>query len=105
MPSASSFNFLAFYRPTRAAMLTGGPTAHERDAISEHIEYLASLQARGIVWFAGRTQVQDDRTRGICIFKADSDKAAHALIDADPCVSRGVMIAEVFPFRVAVPAP
>ena len=85
-------------------MLTDGPTPQERDAIAAHFNYLSDLQSKGIVWFAGRTQINDDRTRGICIFTADSQTAADALIQADPCILQQVMTAEVLPFKVAIPS-
>lgn len=104
MPSPSPFNFIAFYRPTRGEMLVEGPTERERGAIAGHVAFLADLHAKGIVWFAGRTQIQDDRTRGICIFKADSQVQAESLLANDPCLKAGVMAVEIFSFKVAVPA-
>jgi len=41
---------------------------------------------------------------GIVIFTARSYEEARALMDADPAVSKGVMSAKLFPFRIALQA-
>jgi uncharacterized protein len=51
---------------------------------------------------AGRTLTADENTFGIVVFVADSDADATELMQTDPAVSRGVMSAELFPFRVAL---
>ena len=52
----------------------------------------------------GRTLTTDQDTMGIAIFKARSDEEARALMSADPAVSKGVMSAKLFPFRIALQA-
>ena len=84
-------------------MLTHGPTDAERQAIAAHVAYLTTLHARHALTLAGRTSNNDERTLGIVIFHAADDAAARALVAADPCVARGVMTAEMLPFRVAIP--
>ncbi|MBY0111752.1 MAG: YciI family protein [Phycisphaerales bacterium] len=96
-------SFLLILRATRLEMLTQGPTDAERETIAAHFAYLTKLQADGTLSLAGRTTNSDERTLGIAIFQAADEAAARALVAADPCVTRGVMSAELLPFRVAIP--
>ena len=80
-------SFLLILRATRLEMLTLGPTDTERETIAAHFAYLTELRSRGVLSLAGRSTNSDDRTLGA----------------ADPCVARGVMSAELLPFRVAIP--
>ncbi len=50
---------------------------------------------------AGRTQNTDDRAFGIVVFRAEDGPGARRIMDEDPAVLRGVMSAELFPYRVA----
>lgn len=95
--------FLLILRATRLEMLTHGPTDTERETIAAHFAYLTELHSRGVLSLAGRSTNSDDRTLGIAIFHALDESAARALVAADPCVARGVMSAELLPFRVAIP--
>ena len=95
-------DFLYVIRPTRPEMLSGGMTEVEETAIAAHFGYLKSLADKGTVRLAGRTQETGERTFGIIVFKATSQAEAQRLVDEDPAVMRGVMTAELFPFRVAV---
>ena len=92
-------------RPTRPEMLTEGPTDDERQATQEHFAYLKGLSERGVVLLAGRTTAPIDESFGIVVFAAADDRAAQALVDGDPAVARGVMSAELFPYRVAIFSP
>ena len=94
--------FIYVIRPTRPAMLTDRMTAAEADAVAAHLAYLKGLATQGVVRLAGRTQETGARTFGIIVFKAATLEAAQRLVDDDPAVARGVMTAELFPFRVAV---
>jgi uncharacterized protein YciI len=89
-------------RPTRSEMLIGGPTQSEAETIAEHFRYLQELTADGQVLLAGRTSTADANTLGIVIFVADSDAAAQELMQRDPAVQRGVVRAELWPFRIAL---
>lgn len=100
MPSPTH---LLILRATRQAMLTHGPTPAEQEAISAHFAYLVRLHADGLLTLAGRSLNNDARTVGIALLIARDDAHAHALVVADPCVSSGIMAAELLPFRVAVP--
>lgn len=94
--------YLYRIQPTRAAMLPEGPTEQEAAIVSAHFNYLEMLMGQGVVILAGRTLNIDPTSFGIIIFNADSETAAHAIVDADPAVSGGVMRAELFPYRVAL---
>jgi uncharacterized protein len=94
--------YLYRLKAVRIGMLTQGPSEHEAAAVADHFAYLQRLHAEGRVLMAGRTQTADENTFGIVVFLADSDEAAQDLMQGDPALSRGVMTAELFPFRVAL---
>lgn len=96
--------FLYTIRPVRVAMLTEGPTDREEEIITQHFRYLAALAAKGVVEFAGRTDTQDEKTFGIVVFHARSETDALEIMQADPAVTEGVMIPELFPFHLAISA-
>ena len=93
--------YLYRIRPTRLEMVTNGPTDEESSIMSEHFDYLKSLTKQGVVLVFGRTQNNDTSTFGITIFRAESDDAARSIISNDPAVKKGIMRAELFPYRVA----
>jgi uncharacterized protein YciI len=99
---SQDLQFLYMIRPARPAMLTEGPTAAERAAISEHFAYLQALQASGALVLAGRTQNTDESSFGIVIFYADSEAAAGQIMRSDPAVLAGVMVATLYPYRIAL---
>ncbi len=94
--------YLYRIQPTRLEMLTEGATSEEMEIIGEHFAYLQRLTDEGIMILVGRTLTTDKDTMGIAIFKANSDEEALALMNADPAVSKGVMDAKLFPFRIAL---
>lgn len=82
-------------------MVTNGPTHEEASILSEHFNYLQSLTKQGVVLVFGRTQNNDPSTFGITIFRADSENAARSIMNNDPAVKKGLMRAELFPYKVA----
>ena len=94
--------FLYYLQPTRAAMLTEGPTPEEKDAVSRHFAHLKALTEQGIVLLAGRTQTTGPETFGIVVFRAEEENDARALMESDPAVIDGVMRATLSPFGVAL---
>ncbi len=94
--------FLYTIRPIRIEMLTEGPTDRETEIITQHFDYLSELAAQGVVEFAGRTDTDDERTFGIVVFQARSENDALKIVQSDPAVAEGVMVPELFPFRLAV---
>lgn len=94
--------FLYKLHPTRPQMLSEGPTPGEGEALGAHVQYLEQLAAKDVVLVAGRTQEDGPESFGIVILRADSERDARAVMEADPGVSRGVMSATLFPYRIAV---
>src|SRR5439155_7732983 len=90
-------------QPTRPAMLVEGLTPQEAEIRAQHFAYPQHLTAQGVMILVGRTLTTDQDTFGIAIFKANSDEEALAVMNNDPAVSRGLMHAKVFPFRVVLP--
>jgi uncharacterized protein YciI len=82
-------------------MVTKGPTDEEVAIVSEHFNYLKALTDKGVVLVFGRTQNSDASTFGLCIFRAESDEAARSIMNNDPAVAKGVMRAELFPYKIA----
>ena len=93
--------YIYVLKPTRPEMLTGGPTPEEVAALDEHFGYLTGLLEAGVMILFGRTQTTDERTFGIVIFEASDEDAAGKLMETDPAVKRGVMTAELLPYKVA----
>ncbi len=91
--------WLAITTPTRAAMLTEGMAEHERAAYEAHTVYLDGLRERGVLVLAGRTD--EAVPRGLEILRADGEAEARAIVEGDPFVARGVVSAEVLPYRLA----
>jgi uncharacterized protein YciI len=71
----------------------------EEAIIDEHFEYLKKALAEGKLFLAGRCQ---NREFGIVIFRADFEKQADEFMKNDPAIKKGVMTAELHPFRVAL---
>ncbi len=94
--------FLYRIQPTRPEMLSQGATPEESAITGEHFDYLQRLMLEGVVILAGRTLNTDPTSFGIIIFNADDETAAQALVQGDPAVIKGVMRAELFPYRVAL---
>ena len=95
--------FLYRIRPVRLKMLIEGPTIEEDKAVAHHFEYLKELEAKGVLILAGRTMNMDESCFGIVILWAESEEEAKAVMGEDPAVKAGMMEAELFPFRVALP--
>jgi uncharacterized protein len=95
-------HYLYRIQPTRHEMLTVGSTPREAEIIGEHFNYLQRLTNEGVAILVGRTLTTEQDSMGIVIFKARSDEEARALMNEDPAVSKGVMSAKLFPFRIAL---
>jgi uncharacterized protein YciI len=88
--------------PTRLEMVSTGPTPHEAEIVKQHFLYLKKLTEKAVVFLAGRTLNNDEKTFGICILRADSEAAAREIMHNDPAVKNKVMRAELFPYRIAL---
>ncbi len=86
--------------PIRPDMMVTGPTPEELATIREHAARLQRLTEEGTMALVGRTTQPSADAWFIAVFWAESDVTAQALLDADPCVERGVMRAELFPFEL-----
>ena len=95
--------FITILKPTRPGMLIEGPTSFEEQAVSEHFDYLEERTKAGIVLLAGRTLTEDENTFGIVIFLAKDLENAKDLAANDPAILKGIMRAEVLPFRISLP--
>ncbi len=92
-------DYICFLEPARPGM-PDAPTPEEGEAVAAHFAYYEQLLAQGTLILAGRTL--EPPFMGLLLFRADSNEAAHAIVDADPAVARGVMHARVQPYRVAL---
>ena len=93
--------FLYKIAPARLEMVSGGPTDEETTIMSQHSDYLRSLTDQGTVLLFGRTHNSDARTFGLAIFRAESQDEALSIMNNDPAVKKGVMLAELYPYKVA----
>jgi uncharacterized protein YciI len=96
----SARDFIYMLRPKRTEMLTNGPTAEEARVIKEHSRYLERLAEKGVVRLAGRSMNNDETTFELAIIRAADMAAAREVMERDPFVSSGLMIATLFPFHV-----
>lgn len=94
--------FLYTIKPTRAELLTDGPTPEEQMVIGLHYNYLKDLTDKNIVILAGRTQNVDPTSFGIVIYKALSAEKAKEIMENDPAVKEGIFSANLFPFKVSL---
>ena len=86
----------------RGDMLQTGPSAQEQAVVSEHLAYLQDLNAKGVIILVGRTQTIDENTMGLAIFRAESESEARRIMNDDPAVSKGLMAATLYPFKVVL---
>ncbi len=70
--------------------------------VDQHLSNLKKLLDEGILVLAGRTLEEDDKTFGIVIFEAETDKQAEQIMLNDPAVKGGIMVSELHPYRVAL---
>jgi uncharacterized protein YciI len=84
-------------RPTRAGFLEK-MLPEEEEAMRTHSAYLDRVTQETTFYLIGPCL---DRAFGVSIFEAASLEAACELVAHDPAVERGVMNAEVHPFRIS----
>ena len=71
----------------------------EEAVLDEHFEYLKKALAEGKLTLAGRCV---NAEFGIVIFRAESEKQADEFMKNDPAVKKGIMIADMHPFLIAL---
>lgn len=94
--------FLYKLQLVRGDMLRTGPTAAEQAVVAEHFAYLQDLNAQGAIILVGRTLTTDENAMGLAIFRADSEDAARQIMNSDPAVTKGLMSATLYPFKVVL---
>ena len=75
-------------------------TDAEQEAWGRHFERLQRLLAEGVLVLAGPTLGRVNT--GVCVFEADDEAAARALMEADPAIAEGFATGELRPFRVSL---
>ena len=100
--SSQKLQFLYRIQPIRQEMLPKGATETEKKIVGEHFDYLKRLTNSGTVILAGRTKNTDTSSFGIVIFQAESEDAAHAIMNEDPAVKNHVFRAELFPYAMSL---
>ena len=96
-----SSTYIYILRPVRVGMVTEKPTPDEALTIQEHFNHLQDLGRQGRVLLFGRTADDEPGVFGIVVFNADTRADAETVMGSDPAVRRGVMTAELKPFRIA----
>ncbi len=71
----------------------------KEEIINEHFEYLKKGFQKGNVILAGPCL---DGEFGIVIFRAPTQKEAEDFMNNDPAVKKGIMTAELHPFRISL---
>ncbi|MEI5906358.1 YciI family protein [Bacillus spongiae] len=74
----------------------------EHEIIKEHFLALQKMKEKGRLILAGRTLQMDETTFGIVIFEAMNMEEAVDVMEEDPAVHKGMMTAEVYPYKVAL---
>ena len=75
-------------------------TEDERLVFGAHFEHLQRLLADGSLILAGPTL--GEQNTGICVFEADDEAAATAIMNTDPVIAAGVCVGELRPFRASL---
>ena len=85
--------------PTRPGMLTDGATDDEKALAAQHWAYSRRLLQRGTVIFAGRTMTPAPGAFAMYVIRADSERSAREIMEADPAVRGGVYRAHLVPYQ------
>lgn len=72
--------------------------------LNEHWNYLVNLHEQKVMKLVGKTEYEIDNpaNKGIAIFEAETREKAEQIMQQDPCVAKGVMSAELHPFKIAL---
>lgn len=82
-------------------MVSKGPNSSEEEILARHAAYLKGLTEQGTVLVFGRTQVSDEGSFGVVIFRAKDIGEARRIMERDPAVESGIMRTELYPYRVS----
>jgi len=80
----------------------GARTKEDESIISEHFEYLSSLKDMNKFVVADRKQIEDSKTMGIEIIKANDELTSENIMLNYPAVEKGIMTFEFYLFHTAV---
>lgn len=94
--------FLYKLHLVRGDLLRTGPTNAEQAIVAEHFGYLQGLHAQGVIILVGRTLNTDETTMGLAVFRAESEDSAGQIMNNDPAVTKGLMSATLYPFKVSL---
>ncbi len=97
-------HFLIILKPVPRLHDQNAWTKEDNAAVGAHFNRLRSGVAEGKVLLAGRTTEPLDQTIGLIIFSAPDEAAAREFMNADPCVTAGVMTATLHPYGLALMA-
>jgi uncharacterized protein YciI len=75
-------------------------TGAEREVWGRHFARIQELFAEGRIILVGPTL--GEKNTGICVFEAEDEAAARALMDADPAIAEGFATGELRPFKVSL---
>ncbi|TMU88287.1 hypothetical protein FGG79_09370 [Bacillus sp. BHET2] len=77
-------------------------TPEDEGIVQRHFNRLKEWTDSGVVILAGRTLNEEKNAFGIVVFEADGEDQARSFMEDDPVVKEGIMMAELFPYRVAL---
>ena len=103
-PAPKPKHFLIVLKPVPRLHDQSAWTKEDNAAVGAHFNRLKAAVAEGKVLLAGRTTEPLDRTMGLIIFSAPDEAAAREFMNADPCVTAGVMTATLHPYGLALMA-
>lgn len=95
-------HFLIILRPVPRLHTEAAWTDSDNTATYAHFKRLKEAAAEGRVVLAGKTDEPLDRTLGLVILAATDEAEARAFMESDPCVTAGVMTAELRPYGLAI---
>ncbi|HPR63170.1 MAG TPA: YciI family protein [Thermoanaerobaculia bacterium] len=75
-------------------------TESQIQTVEQHVTYLKSLQAAGLLILAGRTQ--DAESMGLVLLNVETEEEARSIMEGDPAVKSGLFLARLHPYRVAL---
>ncbi|GAA3210079.1 YciI family protein [Microbacterium terregens] len=75
----------------------------QEEAVADHLDYVQALKRAGILILAGRMP-EDPATPAITIIEAPDEATARAVMQTDPAVAAGAMIATLYPYVVGAAA-
>lgn len=77
-------------------------TDQDNKVIEEHFASLQKLHQERKLLLAGPTLNELKERVGIAVLEVDSEEEAMELMNDDPAVKKGIMTAELLPFRAAI---